>query len=69
MFVTDVKTQKFEPDPKKENMTDKSFRGSVNMIDTPWGRIYFLKCENFGQEFRTHCAKTLSLEYTTYSNC
>ncbi len=28
-------------------------RQCVNMIDTTWGRIYFLTCENFGREFRT----------------
>ncbi len=30
--------------------------GAVNMIDTTWGRIYFLTCENFRREFRTQCA-------------
>jgi len=36
-------------------------RQCVNVIDTMWGRIYFLTCENFGREFRTQCAKTLKL--------
>ncbi len=35
-------------------------RQCANVIDTTWGRIYFLTWENFRQKFRTQCAETLS---------
>ncbi len=37
-------------------------RQCVNVIDTSWGRIYFLTCENFRWKFRTQCAMTLTHE-------
>ncbi len=36
-------------------------RQCANVIDTTWGRIYFLTCEHFGRKFRTQCAETLTL--------
>ncbi len=35
-------------------------RQCINMIDTMWGRIYFLACEHFWRKFRTQCAMTFS---------
>ncbi len=52
MLVTDAKTQKIEPDPKKIYDGRKFRRQCINVIDTTWGRIYFLHAkisdENFG---------------------
>ncbi len=36
-------------------------RQCANVIDTTWGRIYFLTCGNFGWKFRTQCAETFTL--------
>ncbi len=36
-------------------------RQCANVIDTTWGRIHFLTCENFGRKFRTQCAETFTL--------
>ncbi len=36
-------------------------RQCVNMIDTTWGRIYFLTCEYFGQEFRLSVQRPFKL--------
>ncbi len=49
MHARDAKTQKIEPDVHFV-MTDESFGGSVNLIDTTWG-IYFFMCENIGLRF------------------
>ncbi len=46
MHVMDAKTQKIEPDFFYD--ARKFRRQCVNVIDTTWGRIYFLMCENFG---------------------
>ncbi len=49
MHATDAKMQKIEPDPKQ-----KFLRQCANVIDTTWGRIYLLTCENFGLKARSH---------------
>ncbi len=36
-------------------------RQCANVIDTTWGRIYFLTCEHFGWKFRTQCAETFTV--------
>ncbi len=49
---------------KKSNLIRNFFDGRkfrrqcANVIDTTWGRIYFLTCENFRRKFRTQCAET-----------
>ncbi len=35
-------------------------RQCANVIDSTWGRIYFLMCENFTRKFRTQWAETLT---------
>ncbi len=60
--ATDAKTQKIEPDPNFFWRTKVS-EAVCKCIDTTWGRIYFLKCENFGRKFRTQCAGPLLLGF------
>ncbi len=36
-------------------------RQCANVIDTTWGRIYFLTCKKFIRNFRTQCAETFRL--------
>ncbi len=48
-------TQKIEPDPNFCYDRQKFRRQCVNVIDSTWGRIYFLMCEKFW----TQCAMTL----------
>ncbi len=43
------------------NYGQKFQRQCVNVIDTTSGRIYFLKCGDFGREFQTQCAMTFNL--------
>ncbi len=56
---------------RESNLIQKIFDGQkfrrqcANVIDTTWGRIYFLTCENFGWKFRTQCAETLTHEVRT----
>ncbi len=46
--------------PKKPEKHMWTFRTrcamALNVIDTTWGRIYFLTCKNFRWKFRTPCA-------------
>ncbi len=44
----------------KNTEIEKFRRQCANVIDTTWGRIYFLTCENFGRKCRTQCAETFS---------
>ncbi len=44
-------------------------RQCVNVIDTTWGRICFLTCEDFGRKFRTQCAVTLTLSLKSKGHC
>ncbi len=37
------------------------WRQCVNVIDTTWGRIHFLTCENFGRKFRLSVQWPLTL--------
>ncbi len=57
MLATDAKTQKIKPDPNFF-MMDESFGGSVNVIDTLWGRIYIFNVQNFRLKFQTRYAMT-----------
>ncbi len=60
MLATDAKTQKIEPDPNF--LWRMKFSDAVcNVIDTTWGRIYFLTSENFRRKFRTQCAITFTV--------
>ncbi len=45
------KIQKIEPDPNFFYDEWKFLRQCVNVIDTIWGRIYFLTCGNFGLQW------------------
>ncbi len=54
MLVMDAKTQKIEPDPNFFYDGRKFWRQYVNVIETTWGRIYFLTCENFGHSVQWH---------------
>ncbi len=68
MHATDVKTQIIKTDP---NFFDgrKFRRQCANVIDTTWGRIYFLTCENVGRKFRTkgHCTRSLKFLHAFFS--
>ncbi len=47
-------------------MKEESFGGKV--IDTTWGRIYFLKSENFGWKFQTPCTMTFTQIEVLFQN-
>ncbi len=49
MLVTDMKTQKIEPDPNFF-MTDESFRGSVNMWFTQCEVVFIFLLTNISDE-------------------
>ncbi len=59
MHETDAKTQKIEPDPIFFFDGRNFRRQCANVIDTTWGRIYFLTYENFGRKCQTQYAMTL----------
>ncbi len=51
MLATDVKTQKIEPDPNIFYDGRKFWRQCVNLIDTRWGHVYFLRAKSSDKNF------------------
>ncbi len=65
MLVTDVKTQKIDPNFFYDGR--KFRRQCVNVIDTTWDRVYFITCAIFRRKFQTQCAMTLVLSSSSVS--